>query len=50
MVYELKDQNVTPPTPDPEDVRSARNDAIGALAIAALTIGLIALLIGVQIL
>jgi hypothetical protein len=50
MVYELKDQDVTPPTPAPADQRSVRGDAAGALGIAVLTIALIALIIGVQIL
>ena len=50
MVYELKDQDVTPPEPDPDDVRSARSDARGALAIAVLTISLIVAIIWVQIL
>lgn len=50
MVYELKDQNVTPPTPRPDDQRSVNSDAVGAIGIAVLTIALIALIIGVQIL
>lgn len=50
MVYELKDQDVTPPEPDPDDQRSVKSDAAGAIGIAVLTIALIALIIGVQIL
>jgi hypothetical protein len=33
MVYEIKDQDVTPPEPNPDDIRSSRNDAAGAFAI-----------------
>ena len=36
MVYELKDQDVTPPEPDPDEARSARSDAFGADAIRPL--------------
>jgi len=50
MVYELRDQDVTPPEPDPEDVRSSKSDARGALGIAVLTIALIVTIIWVQIL
>lgn len=50
MVYQIKDQDVTPPEANAVDQRSARSDAAGALAIAALTIVLIAVIIGVQIL
>ena len=50
MVYELKDQDVTPPTPNAGDVKSVNRDAAGAIGIAVLTIALIALIIGVQIL
>jgi hypothetical protein len=50
MVYELKDQDVTPPSPEPGDMQSVNRDAAGALGIAVLTIALIALIIGVQIL
>ena len=50
MVYQLKDQDVTPPPPDPNEQRSVKGDAAAALAIALLAAGLIALIIGVQIL
>ena len=50
MVYQLKDQDVTPPAPDPNELRSAKRDAAAALAAALLTAALIALIIGVQIL
>ncbi|MEC7580271.1 MAG: hypothetical protein VX728_04465 [Actinomycetota bacterium] len=50
MVYEIKDQNVTPPEPNPDDIRSSRNDAAGAFAIALITAGLIAAIIFFQIL
>jgi hypothetical protein len=50
MVYELKDQDVTPPEPDPDEARSARSDAFGAIAIATLTFALIVAIVWVQIL
>ena len=50
MVYQLKDQDVTPPPPDPENQRSATRDAMAAVAMIVLTVGLIALIVGVQIL
>ena len=50
MAYQLKDQDVTPPAPDPNEQRSAKHDAAAALAAALLTAALIALIIGVQIL
>ena len=50
MVYQLKDQDVTPPPLDPAHRRSAARDGAAAVAMALLTIGLIALIIGVQIL
>lgn len=50
VVYELKDEDITPPEPDPSDHGAERGDAIGALAAAVLTVVLIALIIGLQIL
>jgi len=50
MVYEIKDQDVTPPVPTASDERSSRRDAAGALGIAVLTIALIASIIAFQIL
>lgn len=50
MTYRIKDQNIEPPEPRPEDRRSVNYDALGALAIASLTAGLIAALIAFQIL
>ncbi len=50
MVYRLKDEDITPPEPDPNDLGSEKGDAIGAFAVAILTVVLIALIIGVQIL
>jgi hypothetical protein len=50
VVYRLKDEDITPPEPDPSDLGAEKGDAIGAFAVALLTIALIALIIGVQIL
>jgi len=50
MVYEIKDQDVTPPEPNPDDISSSRNDAAGAFAIVLITAGLIAAIIFFQIL
>jgi hypothetical protein len=50
MVYEIKDQDVSPSEPNPGDIRSSRNDAAGAFAIALITAGLIAAIIFFQIL
>lgn len=50
MVYELKDEDIIPPEPDRHDEQSERGDAIGAVAVAFLTIFLIGLIIAVQIL
>jgi hypothetical protein len=50
VVYQLKEQDVTPPPPDPEAQRSATRDAVAAVAMAVLTAGLIALIVGLQIL
>jgi hypothetical protein len=48
VVYRLKDEDITPP--EPSDLGAEKGDAIGAFAVAMLTIALIALIIGVQIL
>ena len=50
MTYQLKDQDTTPPPRDPALQRSVARDGAAAVAIALLTAGLIALIIGVQIL
>ena len=50
MVYQIKDQDVTPPPPDPENRRSAARDGAAAMVMVVLTLGLIALIVGVQIL
>jgi hypothetical protein len=50
VVYQLKEQDVTPPPPDPDAQRSATRDAVAAVAMAVLTAGLIALIVGLQIL
>lgn len=50
MVYQLKDQDVTPPPPDPANRRSATRDGVAAVVMVLLTAGLIALIVGVQIL
>lgn len=50
MVYQLKDQDVTPPPPDPANQRSATRDGVAAVVMILLTAGLIALIVGVQIL
>jgi len=49
MTYQLKDQDVTPPPPDPELQRSVTRDAAAAVAMIVLTAGLIALIAAVQI-
>ena len=49
MVYQLKDQDVTPPPPDPGLQRSMRNDGLAAVAMMVLTAGLIALIVAIQI-
>jgi len=45
MVYQLKDQDVTPPPPDPDDSRSVAADGIAAVVMAVATLGLIALIL-----
>lgn len=49
MPYQLKDQDTTPPTPDPTAERSIARDGFAAVAMIVLTAGLIALIIAVQI-
>jgi hypothetical protein len=49
MPYQLKDQDVTPPEPDPAAQRSVARDGLAAVAMIVLTAGLIALIIAVQI-
>lgn len=50
MTYQIKDQNVTPPPPDPSRRQSASRDAAGAVAMIFLTAALIASIIAFQIL
>jgi hypothetical protein len=45
MVYQLKDQDVTPPSPDQVDPRSAARDGLAALAMVLASIGMIALVL-----
>lgn len=45
MTYQLKDQDVTPPPPDPANQRSAARDGLAAVAMVLATLGLIALLV-----
>ncbi len=44
-MYQLKDQNITPPAPDPTDQRSVAADGLAALAMVLLAIGLIVLVL-----
>jgi hypothetical protein len=50
MTYQLKDQDITPPPLDPALRRSVTRDAVAAVAMIALTAGLIVLIVAVQIL
>lgn len=45
MTYQLKDQDVTPPPPDPANRRSIAADGLAAVTMALATIGLIALIL-----
>jgi hypothetical protein len=45
MVYQLKDQDVTPPPAGAAEKRSIASDGLAAVAILLVTIGLITLLI-----
>lgn len=45
MTYQLKDQDITPPPPDPADQRSAASDGLAALAMVIGALGLIALIV-----
>jgi predicted lipoprotein len=45
MVYELKDQDVTPPSPDQINQRSVAADGLAAVAMVLASIGLIALVL-----
>ena len=45
MAYQLKDQDVTPPEPDPVNQRSAAADGLAAVAMVLASIGLIALVL-----
>lgn len=45
MAYQLKDQDVTPPSPEEVTQRSVAADGFAAMAMVALTLGLIALIV-----
>lgn len=45
MAYELKDQDTTPPEPDPAESRSIAADGVAAVIMVLATIGLIALIL-----
>jgi len=45
MTYQIKDQDVTPPTPDPADQRSTAADGVAAVVMAFATLGLIVLIL-----
>ena len=50
MAYQIKDQNVTPPPPDPAEQRSVRSDAFASVAMIFIALGLIVMIIAFQIL
>ncbi|MFZ9630089.1 MAG: hypothetical protein ACO3C1_12160 [Ilumatobacteraceae bacterium] len=50
MTYQIKDQNVTPPQPDPELQRSVQRDAAASVAMMFISLGLIAMIVAFQIL
>ena len=45
MAYQLKDQDVTPPEPDPDNQRSVAADGLAAVVMVLAAIGLIALVL-----
>lgn len=45
MAYQLKDQDVTPPAPDPRQRRSVAADGIAAVVMALATLGLVVLIL-----
>ena len=45
MAYQLKDQDVTPPEPDPFNQRSVAADGLAAVVMVLAAIGLIALVL-----
>jgi hypothetical protein len=45
MTYQLKDQDVTPPEPDPTERRSVAADGVAAVVVAFLALGLIVLVL-----
>ena len=45
MVYQLKDQDVTPPPPDPTNQRSVAADGLAAVVMVLMSIGLIVLVL-----
>lgn len=45
MAYQLKDQDVTPPEPDPDNQRSVAADGLAAVVMVLAAIALIALIL-----
>ena len=45
MTYQIKDQDVTPPKPNPAEERSVASDGLVAVVVAFLALGLIALVL-----
>jgi len=45
MAYQLKDQDITPPVPDPANRRSVAADGIAAVVMAFAALGLIVLIL-----
>jgi hypothetical protein len=45
MTYQIKDQDVTPPKPDPAEQRSVAADGVAAVVMAFAALGLIALVL-----
>lgn len=45
MVYQLKDQDVTPPPPDPANQHSVAADGLAAVVMVLMSIALIALVL-----
>jgi hypothetical protein len=50
MTYQIKDQNVTPPPPDPQLQAEVRRDALAGVVMIVVTLGLIAMIVAFQIL
>jgi hypothetical protein len=45
MTYQIKDQDVTPPKPNPTQARSVTRDGFAALVMVLATLGLIILIL-----